>query len=206
MAGRPLVVVKVGGSLLGWPPLPARLGEYLEARAGDRIVVVVGGGPAADWIRDLDRLHGLGPGRSHALALRSLDLSAHVLSALLPTLAVVDSIASFGAIWEAGRLPLLAPRRFADGDDPLPHSWDVTTDTIAARLAARLGASELALLKSAPLPEGANPVEAARLGLVDRAFPEASKLLEVVTYVNLREEGSTWRTPALLGAGSPSAR
>lgn len=190
---RPLVVVKVGGSLLGWPAFPDGLAAYLEQRVGDRLVVVVGGGRAADWVRDLDRDHGLGPGRSHALALRALDLTAHVAAALVPGLDLVESPGSFEGCWRSGRIPLLAPGRFLDrqdreSDSPLPHSWDVTTDAIAARLAVHLDASELALLKSAPLPKGADRAEAARLGLVDPAFRAEAGRLRLVTYVNLRDE------------------
>ena len=154
---RPLVVVKVGGSLLGWPAFPERLAAYFRSRAKDRLILIVGGGRAADWVRDLDRDHGIGPDRSHALALRALDLTAHVTSTLVPGLDVVENPGSFGECWEAGRIPLLAPRRYLNLQDresnaPLPHSWDVTTDSISARVALDLGAAELALIKSAPPP------------------------------------------------------
>ncbi len=65
--------------------------------------------------------------------------------------------------------------------------------TQAARLADRLGAPELVLLKSAPLPTGANRAEAARLGLVDPAFPAASRNLPFVAYLNLRDPSATAR-------------
>jgi aspartokinase-like uncharacterized kinase len=69
----------------------------------------------------------------------------------------------------------------------LPPSWDVTSDSIAARVAHLLRARELVLLKSAPLPPRVDRDEAARLGLVDPAFPEISSRLARVFYVNLRE-------------------
>ncbi len=201
-AVRPTVVVKVGGSLLGWPRLPERLAGVLAGRAGDRCVLVVGGGPAADWVRSLDRDHGLGPDRAHALALRALDLTAHALAGLVTGLQVLDDPEALTLCWEAGRIPVLAPRRFLDREDrdspdPLPHTWDVTTDAIAARLAVSLGTSELVLLKSAPLPPGADRAEAARRGLVDPAFVGASRGLARVSYVNLRDDPPT--TSALPG-------
>ena len=196
---RPVVVVKVGGSLLDWPELPGRLSAYLESRRADRLVVIVGGGRFADALRALDALQGLGEARSHALALRVLDLTAHLLASLLPGLAAVDDLDDLPSAWSSGLVPVLAPRRFLDADDrspdPLPHAWTTTTDAIAARVAVRLEAEELALLKSVSLPNGCDRAEAARLGLVDPEFPWASKGVPVVTFLALRE--------SLVGQGLP---
>ena len=192
----PLVVIKVGGSLLGWHELPARLSGYLATRRGERVVLIVGGGRAADFVRDLDRSHGLGEEPAHHLALRALDLTAHLLAALFPDLRPTDSVADLDAIWAQSLIPVLAPRRFLDEDeihspDPLPHHWDVTTDSIAARVAESLKADELVLLKSAPAPAGIDREQAAKLGLVDPAFPAASRRLGRVSYQNLRDPLAT---------------
>jgi acetylglutamate kinase len=48
--------------------------------------------------------------------------------------------------------------------DPLPHSWDITSDSIAAFIAGALGAGELILLK---------PVDGPLDALVDRGFAGA---------------------------------
>lgn len=187
----PDAVIKLGGSLLNWPELPARLNAYLNARPGERLLLVAGGGAAADVVRTLDRVHGLGEERSHQLALRALDLTAHVLAALVPDLDVVEEETELRPLWESGRVPVLAPRRFLDEDErtsaePLAHSWEVTSDTIAARVADRLRAQALVLLKSAPLPAGTSREGAARIGLVDPAFPAAARRLDHVLYVNFR--------------------
>ncbi len=185
------MVVKVGGSLLDWPSLPARLADYLATRRGDRLVLVVGGGRFADTLRDLDATHALGEARSHALALRVLDLTAWVVADLMPGLVVVDEIDDLESAWSSGLVPVLAPRRFLDADERsgvfLPHAWSTTTDAIAARLASRIGAGELALLKSAPIPSGTDRDAAARLGLVDPEFPRASAGVPVVSYLWLRD-------------------
>ncbi|HEV3162986.1 MAG TPA: uridylate kinase [Isosphaeraceae bacterium] len=187
-----LVVVKVGGSLLGWNLFPERLADFLSRRRSERLVLIMGGGPAADLIRDLDRCHGLGETASHALALRALDLTAYVLADLLRGVRVVRATEALDAVWREGHTPILAPSLFLELDDrtsadPLPHTWEITSDSIAARLATHLGAAELVLLKSAPLPAGTDRAEAARLGLVDAAFPASARALDRVTYVNLRE-------------------
>jgi aspartokinase-like uncharacterized kinase len=123
--------------------------------------------------------------------LRSLDLTAHVVAELVPGVEVVEELSALDLAWARGRIPALAPRRWLDevdarSADPLPASWDVTSDAIAARLAVALGAGELALLKSAPPPSGIDRGEAARLGLVDPAFPAVSRPLERVVYLDFR--------------------
>lgn len=191
-------VIKVGGSLFDWPELPRRLEAFLADRqaSGDRLAVVCGGGPAADWVRTLDRVHHMGEERAHRLALRSLDFTAEAAMTLLPRpdWILADSVGQIEDAWRRGRLPLARPRAFLDDDErdrpeeALPHCWGVTTDSIAARLAVRLRA-RLWLLKSAPLdPHLPNREAAARAGLVDSAFPKIAQPLLSVFFLNLREE------------------
>ncbi|MDR3637463.1 MAG: uridylate kinase [Isosphaeraceae bacterium] len=184
-------VIKVGGSLLDWPELPARLSYYLKERAAERLVIVAGGGAAADVVRGLDRVHGLGEERAHDLALRALDFTAHVLASAVTGLDAVDDEAELSRVWGLARTPVFAPRRLLESDEKrsgraLPHTWDVTTDSIAAYVAQRLGAPELVLLKSAPLPRAGSAESAARAGLVDAHFPAVAQHVERVFLLNLR--------------------
>jgi 5-(aminomethyl)-3-furanmethanol phosphate kinase len=190
-------VVKVGGSLLGWPELPGRLMAWLETRrAKDRtegVVLIAGGGAAADWIRSLDQIYRLGQEVAHGLAVHALDLTADVLARLLAGSIVVDRIDMLAAAWESGRTPILAPRNVLNeierpGTDKLPASWDVTSDSIAARIGEHLLAQSLILLKSASAPVGVTREGAARLGLVDPLLPRAVQSIAHVEIVNLRSE------------------
>jgi aspartokinase-like uncharacterized kinase len=189
------VVIKVGGSLFDWPALPRRLGALLDERrlAHQHIVLLPGGGRAADFVRQIDHTFALGDLPAHRLAIRSLDLTAHVLATIVPGLDVIDDPGGLGGVWQQRRIPVLAPYRFLeeidpDAHEPLPCSWDLTSDSIAARIAVHLAATELLLLKSAPLPLGTSRREAAELGLVDSLFPEVSHRLRQVIYLNLRDE------------------
>jgi hypothetical protein len=175
-------VIKVGGSLLTWPELPARFAVFLTSGPGrdlcasKDIVLLAGGGPAADVVRSIDQIHGLGDLRAHRLAIAALDLTAKLLAAIVPGSAVVHRPEALRSIWNLGKLPILSPDRFLEdhddrGLDPLPASWDVTSDTIAARIAVHLDASRLILLKSRALPRGTRLSNAASLGLVDPMFP-----------------------------------
>ncbi len=189
------VVVKVGGSLYDLPGLGGLLAAWLRALGRRDVILVPGGGAAADVVRDLDRRHGLGAEASHWLALRSLTFTAHVLGAILnPSLAaeVVDGLSGREDLWDRCIVPILDVHAFARSDEGrpgrLPHAWSVTSDSFAARVAVVAGADELILLKSVTVAGGTGWSEAARRGLVDPAFPDVVGSL-TVRALNLRE----WR-------------
>jgi aspartokinase-like uncharacterized kinase len=194
-----LTVVKVGGSLFDWPELPLRLGTFLDCRYNpaedQRIALVAGGGAAADLVRTFDQIHALGDNFAHRLALRALDFTAYLLAALLPQTLPIDHVEQLPVVWDQKRVPILLPRPILDqvdagrgwGRDPLPATWDITSDSIAARIAHRLGAECLVLLKSSPVPDGTTRRQAARLALVDPKFPHVASKLARVEYLNLRD-------------------
>jgi aspartokinase-like uncharacterized kinase len=185
------VVIKVGGSLLDWPEFPRALDAWLEPERAGRPVLIIGGGALVDVVRTLDSVHAIGENRAHALALRTLDVTAHAVAGLVPGLRVVPTPVDLWPVWEAGLVPVLAPKDFMDGvdrlaTDPLPESWSTTSDSIAARVARHLGACRLVLLKSAAPAVPIDRAEAVRRGFVDPVFPQASKDLGSVALVNLR--------------------
>ncbi len=182
------IVAKVGGSLMDLPDLSGRVTEFVARRRGDRLVLIAGGGDAADFVRTMDRMHGLGEAKSHGLAIRSLDLTAHALAAIVPGLVVAETLAEMKACWAQGDVPVLAPRRVLDDDpDPLESSWDVTTDSIAARIARLIPADRLVLVKSTAAEPGMTREQAAERGLVDPRFARESRAIPRVTMINLRD-------------------
>jgi 5-(aminomethyl)-3-furanmethanol phosphate kinase len=194
-----VTVIKVGGSLFDWPEIPRRIAEIVENRravdSSERYVLIAGGGPAVDVIRDLDGAHHLGEPIAHRLALCAMDLTAVVLAELLPGALAAQSLEALTTAWSAGAIPVLAPRLVLAeieraGGDPLHESWDVTSDSIAARVAVHLEADCLVLLKSADFPAVETRAQAARLGLVDPMFPIVARPLRRVEYLNLRKLGA----------------
>jgi 5-(aminomethyl)-3-furanmethanol phosphate kinase len=198
---QPPVIVKVGGSLFDWPDLRLRLREFLATLAGQNLLLIPGGGLTADAVRAYDRAHGLGEESAHWLALRALSLNAHLLAALLePAGQVVEGLSAAHAVWRRNRVPVLDMYRFARGDEHRPgrlhHSWVVTSDSLAARVAAVADAERLILLKSAPMP-ATDWVEAVRLEYVDPMFDTVARGAGfAVEAVDLRSGQSVTVAPA----------
>jgi len=88
-----------------------------------------------------------------------MDQHAHLIAARLPRGIVVTAAREAVAAIEAGSIPVLAPYQWLRDVDPLPHSWDVTSDSIAAWVAGVLGAARLVLVKP-PGANGSNLVDA----------------------------------------------
>ncbi|MFQ3593970.1 MAG: uridylate kinase [Gemmataceae bacterium] len=159
-------VVKVGGSLLDLPDLAKRLQPWRPA------LFVVGGGAMADAVRSLHRIHRLPEEVSHWLALRTCTLHAHFLAHLLG-LPVVSRPEQGPGVLDAVA--------FCEADEAnpehLPHSWEATSDSLAARV-AEVARAELILLKSTD-----GPFEA----LVDSVCPQIVHRTGLrVQIVNLR--------------------
>lgn len=191
-----LTLIKVGGSLLDWSGLPDRLPRFLARRRdADRTfrpVLFCGGGPFADSVRRLDRTHHLGDFAAHRLAIQAMDLASTVLVCLLPGTVGIDRLEALDGAMAPDDLPLLVPSLILDEleskhGSPLPPSWDVTSDTLAAWIAGQLRARSLVLLKSASLPAGATREMAVQLKLVDPFFPLISAGVAQVEYLNLRD-------------------
>ena len=189
---RPIRVVKVGGSLFAFSALVQTLETWLDSQAPAVNILIAGGGRLADVIRDADRRFSLGELPSHWLCVDVLAVSARLLATLLPTsyleVTLVDVRRRLST--NAVECPIVfCPAHFLRHDEPrlgdpvLPHSWSVTSDSIAARVARALSADELVLLKSSdppdPLPPGSD--------YVDPYFSEASKGVPKVRLVNLRQ-------------------
>ncbi len=164
-AGRVETVFKIGGSLLTYPELLApTLAAIVDASMHTRVAIVPGGGPFADAVRDADlRLH-LSDDTAHWMAVLAMDQYAHLLAGMRTELTLATSENEIESAIASRRIPVVAPYRWLRDADPLPHTWDVTSDSISAWVASALGAARLVLVK----PPGAPGEEA-----VDSYFPRA---------------------------------
>ena len=140
-------VLKVGGSLGRSESLAVLCKEI--SRLGKRIglLVVPGGGEFADQVRSYYRRYHLSETAAHRMALMAMDQYGCLLGDLIPDSVLVADLLSARVIAARGQVPILLPASLIIQADPLPHSWQVTSDSIAAWVAGLAQIPRLILLK-----------------------------------------------------------
>jgi aspartokinase-like uncharacterized kinase len=148
------VVIKIGGRLSQIPHALERVCAAVEeASRKHPVIVVPGGGPFADAVRSFEQGLHLSSDAAHWMAILAMDQYAHVLADRIKDAELVQEP---GTLVEAlGRcsVAVLAPFRWMRSADVLPHTWEVTSDSIAAFVAGALGATRLVLIKMTSLGE-----------------------------------------------------
>jgi hypothetical protein len=126
------VVVKFGGSLMDEA---VRIAPILRA-VRRPLLIVPGGGPFAERVREL----AVDGDTAHWMAICGMEQYGLYLAS-------VGTIATRNDIAVSETPAVLLPYAALRAEDPLPHSWTVTSDTIAAWVASRLRCA-IVLLKS----------------------------------------------------------
>jgi aspartokinase-like uncharacterized kinase len=165
-------VIKIGGSLSDWH----RLGTWLDliARPGHLhpVVIVPGGGPFADAVRDAQDNWRFDDRLAHRMALLAMEQFGLMLHGICPTLHTAATRERLRSLIRARMPAVWLPSAMALDQPEIAESWDVTSDSLAAWLAVELDAAALVLVKSGPCPCAATDAASlARDGLVDAAFP-----------------------------------
>ncbi|MFM8292063.1 MAG: hypothetical protein ACKOC4_10240 [Planctomycetia bacterium] len=167
---RPLVV-KIGGSLLARPAWGTALAE-LVASAGGPCHLVVGGGPVVDGLRTIDAADPRPAATMHWLAIEALGITARLVAEALGL--------QLTAAPDATATAVLDVPRWLRGTVALPEGWHVTSDSIAAVAAARLGGG-LLLAKSVP-PPAATLDALVAAGWLDAHFSVAARPLASIAW------------------------
>jgi aspartokinase-like uncharacterized kinase len=94
-----------------------------------------------------------------------------MLAGLATGLRPVASRSAMLASLRDGGVPVWLPSRMLRGRADLPEHWQVTSDSLAAWLAADLDAACLVLVKSVAVTAPCSAGELARRQVVDAAFP-----------------------------------
>ncbi|WP_424360041.1 amino acid kinase [Methanocella sp. MCL-LM] len=155
-------MLKIGGSLFDHSR--ALVKRIADEELDLDILIVPGGGEFADGVRKVYQERPLSDDAAHWMAVLAMNQYAYYL-ADGTDLQLTDSLKGSGT-----RIAL--PYEILRKDDALPHTWDVTSDTIAAWMARKIGGR---LIKATD---------------VDGIFA-GGKLLETVEASRLRGTGET---------------
>ena len=75
-------VIKIGGSLFDDARLPEALGAFLSAQPPAPTILLAGGGPWAEALREADRTFKLGESAAHRLCFDAMSVTARLLATL----------------------------------------------------------------------------------------------------------------------------
>jgi aspartokinase-like uncharacterized kinase len=129
----PFYVLKLGGSLMDSSRDLMRALTSLSAE-GYSFLVVPGGGPMADLVRDLFHRYNISQEAAHWMAVLAMEQYAHFLADGGGAVLTAEVRRSEG-------LEVLLPyQTLREDDQGLGHSWDYTSDSIAAWVAGKLDA------------------------------------------------------------------
>lgn len=186
-------VVKVGGSLLDMNDLANRLRKWLAVQTPAHHVLLVGGGALVEQVRRWHAEQPLSESAAHWMCVDLMTVTAHLLHDRLPEFTLVEDDRLLCQRVGQRNCTIFSPARWLRHSEPhlpglkLPANWEVTSDSIAARLAIVLQADELLLLKSALPNPGEKVQQWTSGGFVDQFFPALSSDLPPTRIVNLRD-------------------
>ncbi len=142
------LVIKIGGSLMNHPyklrEILRRISGIVEHRS---VLIVPGGGSFADRIRDLHARKYLSNSNAHWLAIRCMDLNGSIMADIQSSLSLYSGTDALDK-WAKGESFIIQSYELLKSYDRLPHSWDVTSDSIALWTGIQGDAYRVILLKS----------------------------------------------------------
>jgi aspartokinase-like uncharacterized kinase len=142
-------VIKIGGNILvnhlgSAGPLFKTISELGRHH---RLIVTPGGGSLADEVRRMYAKFNLSESTAHNMAILAIDQMAFMISQFLERSQIVFDPSDARRTTKGHQVAIIAPFRLMHNRDPLPHSWSVTSDSVAAYIARTMRAEKLILLK-----------------------------------------------------------
>ena len=104
---------------------------------------VIGGGEFANLIRKYDGEIEFSEDVTHETAIDSMDILAKLLNDKLAFTEISYTIEEAKSISDSNKIPIMICSDILHENEPFAHSWDVTSDSIAAYIASLLDAKLL---------------------------------------------------------------
>ena len=162
-------VVKLGGSTAHAVEMETWVGAL--AASSLPLVIVPGGGPFADRVREAQENMGFSDAAAHAMAILAMEQFGHAILDGHEKLTPARSLRDMERALASGTIPVWLPSSMAIPEQDIPASWDITSDSLAAWLAGKIGADALLLIKQTDAFSGGDTVDSlAARGIVDVGF------------------------------------
>jgi hypothetical protein len=130
MSFRAFHIIKLGGSLMG---TAKSLVKRLSALEGCDILIIPGGGPMADLVHEVYCRHGLSQEAAHWMAILAMEQYGYMLAD------GTGARLTRKIERPRGAAVLLAYNALLECDEGIEHTWEYTSDSVAALVACRLG-------------------------------------------------------------------
>jgi aspartokinase-like uncharacterized kinase len=142
-------IFKIGGKILenskNIESTISQLTQLYEENILQKILLIPGGGSYANFIRTVDEELKLGDGLAHWMAVYSMNYNGIELNRKYPKLECIEELKPFQ---DAQKMfCIFLPYNYLRNHDTLPHSWDVTSDSIALYVANELNLNQCFLIK-----------------------------------------------------------
>jgi aspartokinase-like uncharacterized kinase len=163
-----VILVKIGGSLYA----SAYLKQWCDQLASvhqQKIVIVPGGGPFADQVRDADKQWKLSAAVAHSMAVMGMQQFGLLISSINENIYLLETVNAITnknpAVW--------LPYQDVLNDCNYPKNWQTTSDSLALWLANKLSAHHICFIKSAEI-NNQTTEQIISSDLVDDYFPTAA--------------------------------
>lgn len=175
-------VVKLGGSLFEHTRHTAFACLAHIMRQAIPTVVVCGGGCFAESVRAAQKKWYFSDATAHEMAILAMQQTAIMSQSLFPAFTLCTE-----PLYDQKKpLAIWLPTISSLNADSVPASWEVTSDSLAAWLAAKMQATQLQVIKACEVGKAATLDELAQKGIVDAQFLYfAQKASCEVTVVNV---------------------
>ena len=141
-----MLVVKVGGSLYNTPELKQWLDLLTKSARHHKIIIVPGGGPFADIVRDAQKEVHFSDSAAHHMALLAMAQYGILLNSIAPQSELFYYSEQSPQLADTG-LSIWLPTEQLLTNESIPHEWDVTSDSLSLWLAQQINADQLCLIK-----------------------------------------------------------
>ena len=143
-------IFKIGGKILeDFGNLSTTISQLERLYKEDKIqkiILIPGGGSIANFIRNVYNELKFTEELAHWMGILSMNYNGIALSEKLPEVEIVEN---FECLNELDKVfCIFLPYQYLKANDKLPHSWEVTSDSITLFLAKEIGLNPCFLIKN----------------------------------------------------------